>query len=321
MAWTLLRKSIHDAKWLLAGCGLAMFAFCWLRVWVVSIVDTSRFEAILNLIPGDWQRFTPVEFSWLITHVGRISLAYDELIVVMCVSIWAIARGSDCVSGELGRGTLEMLLAQPLGRLKFLSTHAAVTIAGTGLLASAAWAGTFAGIQATTVKEYKTATIRVPLIEGGVPLPFAERRLVHVPMAERVDHRLFWPASLNLFALGCMLSGFSTAVSSWDRYRWRTLGIVVGVYIVELIIKIAGLAADDLSWLLYFSIFTAYEPEAFVQVADTTPQFAWSLFTQSEAGQREYGPLWYDSVLGSVAAGCYLIAAVVFVRRDLPAPL
>ena len=42
--------------------------------------------------------------------------------------MFAIARGSDVVSGELGRGTLEMLLAQPVSRLQVLYTQAAVTL-------------------------------------------------------------------------------------------------------------------------------------------------------------------------------------------------
>ena len=99
MTRVLLRKYVHDAKWLLIACGGTMFAFCWIRVWIVSRLDTGRFKAILDLLPYDWQRFTPVDFDWLITYTGRISLAWDELIVVLCVSIWAIARGSDCVSG------------------------------------------------------------------------------------------------------------------------------------------------------------------------------------------------------------------------------
>ena len=33
--------------------------------------------------------------------------------------------------------------------------------------------------------------------------------------------------AFNLFCLGVAVAGFSTLVSSLDRYRWRTIGIVV----------------------------------------------------------------------------------------------
>ena len=49
---------------------------------------------------------------------------------------------------------------------------------------------------------------------------------------------------VNFFALGLFLAGLTTLVSSWDRYRWRTIGIVVTFYIAFTIVKIAGMAAD-----------------------------------------------------------------------------
>src|SRR6188768_4116856 len=104
----LLKKTIRESRWLLLGCSSAVWAFCWLRVWMVSRIETDRFKAILEMLPTDWRRFLSVDLEWLITYPGRISLAYQELIVILCMAIWSIARGSDAVSGELNRGTLEM---------------------------------------------------------------------------------------------------------------------------------------------------------------------------------------------------------------------
>jgi ABC-2 type transport system permease protein len=320
----LLKKCVHDAKWLLAANAAAVFAFCWLRVWIVSQIDTNRFKAILDLLPGEWQKFTPVDVEWLITYEGRIALAYDELIVVMCMTIWAVARGSDAVSGEIGRGTMEMVLAQPLSRLKWLSTHAFVTTVGVAVLAAVAWLGNYAGIQLTTVVEEVAPSwhlpVPLPWVGSEVPIPFGEPHEHLVFMADRVDPSFLIPASVNLFALGVMIAGFSTAVSSWDRYRWRTIGIVVGVYVLQLLIKIAGMAADDWNWLLYFSIFTAYEPELIARLAESHPEHLWSFFLPADAGIR-FGPAAYHGVMLSVGAASFGIATVVFCRRDIPAPL
>jgi ABC-2 type transport system permease protein len=321
-----LKKCVADAQWLFVSCAAAMFAFCWLRVWVVSLLDTSRFKAILDLLPSEWQRFTPVDFEWLITYAGRISLGYDELIVVVCIWVWAIARGSDCVSGEVGRGTMEMLLAQPLSRLGLLLTQSSVTVCGVALLSLTAWLGTYVGIQTSSVKEEVRPTwdlpIPLPLVGSEIPIPLSAPDVRWVPLSEKVAPVLFWPATANLFALGMMTAGFTTLMSSWDRYRWRTIGIVMGVYVVQLLIKIAGLASEDLSWLLYLSAFTAYEPEAFVRIADTAADSTWSLFLYDANGLwADYGPLWYHLVMVLIGAACYLLAAIVFCRRDLPAPL
>jgi ABC-2 type transport system permease protein len=322
----LLKKSIHDAKWLLLASAAAIFAFCWIRVWIVSRLDTGRFKAILDLLPGDWKRFSPVDFDWLITYTGRISLTFDEPIVVFGILIWAIARGSDCISGELSRGTMEMLVSQPVSRLKVLLTQSTVTVIGTALLALTAWLGTYAGIQTGSVKEEIAPTwqspIYIPLIGTKIPKPYGKPEIVRSPMSEKVDAEVFLPAIVNLFALGFFFCGLTTFMSSWDRYRWRTIGIVASICVVQLIVKIVGMASDDLNWLMYASIFTAFEPEAFVSVAATTPEYTWSLLRYDAQGQWiDYGPLWYDLILYGFGWLGYVAAASIFIRRDLPAPL
>ncbi|MCA9119996.1 MAG: ABC transporter permease subunit [Planctomycetaceae bacterium] len=322
----LIRRRINEAKWLLAACSIAMVWFCWLRVWLVSRLDTGRFKEILDLLPSDWQRYTPVDFAWLITYEGRISLAYDELVVVGCVSLWSIARGSDCVSGELGRGTLEMLLAQPLSRRAVMLSQAGVTVAGVAVLSFCAWFGTWCGIQTMSAKQMISPSIQLPFplpfVGSEIPIPFGEPEVVYVPMVDLVDPMLFIPASVNLFTFGLMLAGFSTLMSSWDRYRWRTIGIVVGVYMLQIVLKLFGMSADELYWLKFLSAFTAYEPESLVQIAHQFPEYAWSLSVRDDEGVwQAYGPLSLYSVLASIGLACYGLALKIFSTRDLPAPL
>ena len=324
MTRVLLRKCLQDAQWLFLGCWLSIFAFCWVRAWIVSRLDTDRFRAILDLLPDDWQRFTPVDFDWLITYEGRLSLAYDELIVVLCVAIWCIARGSDVVSGELGRGTMEMLLAQPLSRWQVISVPSIVTLFGIGLLALAAWLGTWVGIQTTTVKETVRASWDLPLplpwIGDRIPIPFATERTVRTPRSEKVDAAVFLPATANLFALGVMIAGFTTLMSSWDRYRWRTIGIVTGVFIIQAIVKFVGLGIEELQWLLYCSALTPYEPEKFVQIANLRPDAAWHWLAASPTSSiLELGPLGYHAIMAGIGLLSYLLATLIFLRRDLPA--
>lgn len=319
-------KCVREARWLLAACAAAVYAFCWVRVWMVSRIDTERFHAILDLLPGDWKKFTVVDMDWLITYAGRISLAFDEPIVVFGMSIWAIARGSDCVSGELNRGTMEMLLAQPLSRLQVLVHQAAVTILGVLVIAAAAWLGTWTGIQTTSVKEEVRPSWSLPFDLPGMgrrlPRPWAEPETLWTPMSAKVSSTIFLPAAANLCALGLFLAGISSLVSACDRYRWRTIGIVVGAYVVETILKLVGMASEDWRWLTYLSIFTPYEPEAGVQLAMEAPDLAWSVVRYDASGQwLGLGPLGDDLILAAGGLLAYVAAAVIFQRRDLPAPL
>lgn len=326
MIHVLIRRRIDEAKWLLAACSITMIWFCWLRVWLVSRLDTGRFKEILDLLPSDWQRYTPVDFAWLITYEGRISLAYDELIVVGCVSLWAIARGSDCVSGELGRGTLEMLLAQPLSRRAVMLSQVGVTIVGVAILSFSAWFGTWCGIHTMSAKQVVAPAFQLPIplpfVGSKIPIPFAEPETVYVPMVDLVDATLFIPASVNLFAFGLMIAGFSTLMSSWDRYRWRTIGIVVGVYVLQIVLKLFGMSADELVWLTFLSAFTAYEPESLVQIAHQHPEFAWSFSVLDGEGHwLGLGPMSFHLIMSSIGVAAYALALKIFSRRDLPAPL
>ena len=141
-------------------------------------------------------------------------------------------------------------------------------------------------------------------------------------MAAKVNTRDMWPAAVNLFALGFFLAGLSTLVSSFDQYRWRTIGIVAGIYVVQLIMKIVGLASERFQWLLSWTFFTAYDPERFVSVSVNMPHSAWRLIMVDQQGQwLGLGPLGYDSVLIGMGFTAYVAATVIFCRRDLPAPL
>ena len=61
-----------------------------------------------------------------------------------------------------------------------------------------------------------------------IPNPLAEREVIDVPMHERVQTSDLAPAAINLFSLAFCLAGMSALMSSWDKYRWRTIGIVFG---------------------------------------------------------------------------------------------
>src|SRR5207249_329191 len=127
MNFALLKKNVVDARLLFAALAVLLFSFCWLRLFVVSSLEMGQFTAIIEQVWEQFKAFVPVPLDQLLSYTGRIALAYNEPIVVFGVSMFAIARGSDVVSGELSRGTLETLLAQPVSRLQVLLSHAAVT--------------------------------------------------------------------------------------------------------------------------------------------------------------------------------------------------
>ncbi len=318
---TLARKALLDARLLLSATLLIMFAFCWLRVWIVSLFPMDRFQTIVEQF-REFQRFLPVPFEQLFTYAGRIALTYDQLIVVVCIAVWAMARGSDCISGQLGRGTMEMLLAQPVSRTRLLLTHATMTALGCLLLGGASWLGIAVGIHTTHVKQTVTPPAMGPEFASLYANPLVASVTVEVPMSDQVDPRVFWPAALNLAALGFFLAGLTTMVSAPDRFRWRTLGIAATIYVLQLIMKIAGMASERLHWLLHWTFFSCYDPERFVSYAVHTPRAAWAIVRVDTQGHwLGPGPVGYDLILVGLGVLAYAIALFIFSRRDLPAPV
>ncbi len=323
MNLALLKKSLAEARLLLGGLGGLLFAVCWLRVFIVSRLQTGQFAAIIEQVWEQFKDFWPVPLDQLLTYTGRIAVGYNEPIIVFGVSLFAIARGSDVVSGELSRGTLEMLLAQPVSRLQVLVSQSLVTVAGLALLCISTWVGTAAGIYTTQVKEdLPPPSIGIPGLGVRIPLSFHEPEKVVVPMREKTRLSYFVPGAFNLFSLGVALAGFSALVSACDRYRWRTIGIVVSVYVVGLVLKLLGQAIHEVAWLQRLSLFTAYEPQKFVSIAVHDARHAWAFAVFDSQGHfLEPGPLGYNVILLAIGGLCYMAAAIVFTRRDLPAPL
>jgi ABC-2 type transport system permease protein len=282
----LWKKSLKESRWLLLGSVALMFCVHWLRVWISSFFSTRDLEGMLSFMPELFEQLMPVPFSQVATSAGRIAVAYDDPIVLLLVTVWAISRGSDAVSGELNRGTMEMLLAQPVTRLAVLSTQATVTVGGAALLATVAWLGTTAGL-------------------GMITLEHA------------IDPRVFAPAALNLFAFTFFLAGLTTMVSSRTNYRSQTIGMVGGFYAISMIAKIIGRLAPGWTWLSYVSFFTPFEPQPLVGNATK----AWSLWIHKTGGALELGGLGYDSIFLVLGFAAYLVAALIFCHRDLPAPL
>lgn len=338
-----LKKCLLEARLLWGACALGLFAFCWVRVYIVSRLEMSSFASIVEKLWDKWKDFSPVPLSQLLSYSGRIALTYDEPIVVLCVSIFAIARGSDAISGEINRGTMELLLAQPVSRLQALYSQAAVTVTGLILLALISWCGVWCGIHTISVKEdapvkslhipglpfdipttlpIPTRLAKIPLIPLPIPTEFQEPEKIRVPMRERVNTDNIFPGAFNLGCLGFCLAGISTLVSAFDRYRWRTIGLVVGFYVLQMVCKILGMAIKEVGWLRQFTIFTPYEPQKFIAAAVHTPQDAWSVALFDSAGNfLEPGPLGYNLILLILGAVCYAAAGLVFHKRDLPAPL
>ena len=108
-----LLKSIRDARLLLLACSAMLFAFSWIRIFIVASVEAGRFQKIARNLPDMIKRLSPVPIDELVSYPGLVGFTFEEPTVYLIMAVWATSRASDSVSGEIGRGTMELLLAHP----------------------------------------------------------------------------------------------------------------------------------------------------------------------------------------------------------------
>jgi ABC-2 type transport system permease protein len=282
-----LAKTIGDAKWLFLALVILMFFFPWVFLWASGKISLPAFSNFLaSALPREWQQVWGVPFSQVATPAGRAALVFVHPLVVFSAVIWTIARGSDCVSGEIGRGTMEMLLAQPVKRTTVFAIQALVTIVASALLAIAVWCGTALGLRAGQ-------------------------------LYEQVSTALYIPPAVNLFGLMVCLGGMASLVSSFDSVRWRTIGLMTGWYACSTVLTVVSQIADRWKLLANTSFLSAYKPQTMV----ANPQEAWSLLAYRNEAVSGLGTGGQVVVLFALGIACYVAGAVVFNRREIPAPL
>lgn len=270
----LLIKAAGDARGLVLAMGAMLFAFNWLFVWLNSTIELGAYEIILRNMPAWFDQLLGMPIDVVATPLGRLSMAYVHPVVAVSLIVWGVARGSDGVSGEIDRGTMEWILAQGVRRWEVVASQGLATALGSVVLAACCWLGTAAG-------------------------------LATVPLDEPLAARDFLPGVVNAAAMSFFVGGGTMLLGSLDRYRWRTIGLAGGFCLVQLILKLIGRIAPGGGWVLYLTFLGPFEPQRII----VSGEAAWS------EALRLSGPL------VGLGLAAYIAAAVVFARRDIPAPL
>lgn len=232
----LLRKQIGDSRWMLGVSCAALFGLGWLSVYV-----TSRIEERMRQFVGEGD---PTGRARMMRAFGgggeELTSATFEMqfwlhpFLLMPLIIWAIARGSAAVAGELERGGLDMVLSRPITRTTYYLAQVAAAALGLALLVGSLVAGNLIGTRFNTIEQPPSLSV------------------------------LLRP-SANLILLNLAIYGITMALGSFDAARWRSI-LVATVYTIAAFA--AGIIAripvlEDSSWKPWLergSIFQAYDP-------------------------------------------------------------
>jgi ABC-2 type transport system permease protein len=349
MTLTLVRKLLRDLGFALAVVALLLLAFqaLWVQIThrilgqlapffntlaemgglsaqdVENQVFAGPGRAIRTLIGGE-----RVDLS---TAMDVLSVGYVHPLMQTIFCIWAVGRAAGAIAGEIDRGTMELLLAQPLARSRIILAHLCVDLVTIPVLCLSLWAGTCLGawITGPIQPEVPILPARRPayLVELG---PFKVRLEDPIGLAGRsprpesvlkMEERLritpsaFGPGLWVVGGLMFALSGVTLWLSASGRFRWRVLGIAVLLTLVQFLVNLLGQMWEVIEPLRPLTIFYYYQPQQVILGKGWDVTFA----VWNHGQPLAHVPM--TAVLYGIGVVGYALALRTFCRRDLPAPL
>ena len=116
----LLRKALRESRMLTISIGLTSLLMAWM---VIAIYPTYARQLANVELPDAFKGFIGEAGGWT-TPGGFINAEFFSWMPLVLLII-AITGGSRAIAGEEGAGTLDLLLAQPVGRTRLLLETAA----------------------------------------------------------------------------------------------------------------------------------------------------------------------------------------------------
>jgi ABC-2 type transport system permease protein len=362
MTQTLVRKLLRDMRMTLIVVILLLGAFQCLWAKIVERI-VGDFQPVFDLMAStSGLSLNKVREEVLFQGPGKairtliggenvnldkaqdlLSIGYVHPLMVVIFCIWGVGRAAGALAGEVDRGTMELLLAQPVARSRLLAAHLIVDAITIPILCLSLWAGNALGVWLIG-PDIKTSKVDVHKLEADGPDgtrnmtylfelrslqfgplkagPFSvslhgpslpdvlQNRPINHEGSERlhVEAALFGPALWVVGGLIFAICGYTMWLSSMGRFRWRVLGVAVLVTLLMFLVNLIGQMWDVLEPLRPLTIFYYYQPQQVIQGK------GWMVPLGS-------GNVSILLVLYGVGAIGYGLALWTFTRRDLPAPL
>lgn len=254
--FALVRKLLRDIRtaWIVVVLLLFGFQVLWARVaHRISAELLAAFqglgvpvEALRRIVfqgPGQIVQALMGGGDVRIDHApDLVSISYVHPLTQTALCVWAIGRAAGAIAGEIDRGTIELLLAQPLRRGQVVVAHLVVDAITMPVICIALWLGTLVG----------AALAGFLGAEGSL----------------HVDPLDFLPALLSVAAFLFAVSGLTMALSAAGRSRNRVLGIAVLMALLQFLVNLIGQLWPPMRWMRPLTVFYYYQPQPMILHAE-----------------------------------------------------
>jgi len=328
MTAILVRKLLRDVRnaFIATALLLVIFSAFWVKVCqrvtteiapifnslgAMQGIDKKFFDEIIFKGPGKVTQAVlggaGIEFD---KPNDFLAVALIHPVVVILACLWSVGRAGGAVSGELERGTMELLLSQPVPRSRIIWAHFLVDLITIPSLCACVVLGTQLGLWLVGPFDVDYASVK--------KLPPAVQMFMqnNGPATLDVSATRQWLGALNLAALMFAVSGLTMFISSIGRNRFRALGTAGLLGTAMFILNIVGQMWLPAAYVRPLSVFFYYQPQK-IWLKDQ-----WTVdLGETWAGDEPILALPVLVVLIGIGTAGYLTALRIFVRRDLPAPL
>lgn len=318
MTGTLWLKLLRDLRWPLLIVGLLLMTFEIFWVLVTKRVTTELaplldavtipqsgfdfFEDYLFRGPGEaFQAMLGGDGISFQDPSQLITIGYIHPLLQTILCIWAVGRASGAIAGEIDRGTMELLLAQPMSRTRIILAHLAVDLTVIPVLCLCMLAGTYLGVWLAGPFE-----VNLDVLDDFPTNPFIQKPDEARVLLVATDHIAIglWNTASLLFAL----SGITMWLSAIGRFRWRVTAWAVLLTLLQFVVNVLGELYKQIAFLRPFTVFYYHRPQKIMLQRDWNADF--------------FGvDVNVIGVLIGVGMVGYLLAWFRFCRRDIPAPL
>jgi ABC-2 type transport system permease protein len=252
--------------------------------------------------------------------MDMLSIGYVHPLMQTIFCIWAIGRAAGAIAGELDKGTMELLLAQPLPRSRLIFAHFCVDLLTLPLLALSLWAGTCLGTWIVGPIEPEALDFKPSEAVYNLELgPFKYRVEAKLPMQKESEEEqrsrleirpsAFGPALFVVGGLMFAICGVTMWLSAAGRSRWRVMGWAVFLTLLQFLVNLVGQMWEPIKPFRPLTIFYYYQPQ---QVILGKP---WTVDVFDGVSVPMLPVLFGVGLIG------YGMALWTFCKRDLPAPL
>ncbi len=331
MTFILIRKLLRDGRAALIVVCIILFIFAafWVKITQRVTTEIVPMARIISQFSFGNEKLLETLFVRGPSKVSQAALGWGEMsfdrpndflaigmlhpVVLTLAVVWGIGRAAGAVAGELDRGTMELLMSQPIPRNRLILAHFVVDCVVVPIICLSFFAGTQFGLAVVGdfVPDYTMldeATKSSPLKGLGTRIPRDTTPLEVSGMGQL-------PALTNTFALIFALSGMTLALSAAGRSRWRVIGYAVLIVVAMFVANTVGQLWEPASFVRPLTVFFYYQPQRVM----IDGQWMVDLNTAWNFGRPVMVPA--IGVLLAVGAAGYLLALRIFTRRDLPAPL